>query len=149
MIHDKVTTTKPSKLVTGCFLIFVHLDFLVFLTAQCVNRALPAQQIPLQPSPPPRCWEEVWVNWTICYRSWTPPSSTSQVSVCFHISVLFNWGGSFLTLPLSSDEILAQFPSSKKDDRDKIKDKATTSSSRYQIHSVYSYLKNQHSSLQF
>ncbi|MEQ2195585.1 hypothetical protein XENOCAPTIV_015120, partial [Xenoophorus captivus] len=32
---------------------------------------------------------------------------------------------------LSADEILAQFPSSKKDESDKIKDKASTSSSRY------------------
>lgn len=38
-----------------------------------------------------------------------------------------------MSLFLSSDEILAQFPSSKKDERDKIKDKATTSSSRYKM----------------
>lgn len=37
-----------------------------------------------------------------------------------------------------TDEILAQFPSSKKDDRDKIKDKAATSSSRYLIYTTAS-----------
>lgn len=74
------------------------------------------------------------MNWTICYRSSTPPSSTSQVnmrvSACFH-SFNSNWMTSSLSVFLSSDEILAQFPS-KKDEMDKIKDKATTSSSRYQ-----------------
>ena len=51
------------------------------------------------------------------------------VCVCVQL-----WAEFFLqsdTVLLLSDEILAQFPSSKKDEKDKIKDKATTPTSRY------------------
>lgn len=61
------------------------------------------------------------------------------VSLCYMCSDL-TFFFTYLTLFLLSDEILAQFPSSKKDERDKIKDKATTPSSRYQIESAQSNL---------
>ena len=87
VIHDIMTTIKLTASVTGCCLIT-----LVLLTAQYVNRALPAPQILHRPSPRPHCWEEVWANWTTCYRSSTPPSSTSQVGgltwrlcICFYV----------------------------------------------------------------
>ncbi len=54
------------------------------------------------------------------------------VCVCLNPCVLTLNLSLHTTLFLSSDEILAQFPSSKKDDRDKVKDKATTSTARYQ-----------------
>ena len=56
--------------------------------------------------------------------------------VCvFYIPVFYSEVNNFLymTLFVSLDEILAQFPSSKKDERDKIKDKAA---SRYQTINV-------------
>lgn len=67
----KNVVTQSWGLLSSCFFFYS--------AAQCVNHALRERQILLRRFPLRRCWEEVWVNWTIYYRSWMPPSSTSQV----------------------------------------------------------------------
>uniref|UniRef100_A0A8D3B4P3 LIM zinc-binding domain-containing protein n=1 Tax=Scophthalmus maximus TaxID=52904 RepID=A0A8D3B4P3_SCOMX len=130
----------------------------VLLTSEPPQNADPTPQDPAQTRPPPPAYTPQQTvssamkssqnsNPDKLYSTVCKPRSprTTDPPPAFSSSSLLGGGLSELDHLLQelnatqfniTDEILAQFPSSKKDERDKIKDKVTTSSSRYQIESL-------------
>lgn len=87
-------------------------------SARCVSLVLPVLPTLLLPSHPHRCWGEAWMNSIICCRSSMPPSSTSPVCVCARVRVCAH-SVCLILIVCFLDEILAQFPTTKKEDKEK------------------------------